>query len=181
MLASILLLIGRGTDRALASMLTVFSLAGLAGCAPRGRPPRSDPASRCRLVAGAVDGSPPPRCLELPRSAVRAHAARHSSPLTPPLLSYLRGSYQAVLGVPPALHSPLMSATNAISGMTAVGAMFLLPATRAMPSGPAQLLGAAALVLSAVNIAGGTATQARAADECFLPPTNDCCLPLLSR
>jgi len=92
--ASILLLIGRTTDRALASMLTVFSLAGLAG-------------------------------------------------------------YQAVLGVPPALHSPLMSATNAISGMTAVGAMFLLPATKMMPSGAAQLLGAVALVLSAVNIAGG--------------------------
>jgi len=57
--------------------------------------------------------------------------------------------------VPPALHSPLMSATNAISGMTAVGAMFLLPATKMLPSGPAQILGAAALVLSAVNIAGG--------------------------
>ena len=63
--------------------------------------------------------------------------------------------YQAVLGVPPALHSPLMSATNAISGMTAVGAMFLLPATSLMPTGAAQLLGAVALVLSAVNIAGG--------------------------
>ena len=60
--------------------------------------------------------------------------------------------YQAVLGVPPALHSPLMSATNAISGMTAVGAMFLLPTSSMVPRGAAQLLGAAALVLSAVNV-----------------------------
>jgi len=63
--------------------------------------------------------------------------------------------YQAVLGVPPALHSPLMSVTNAISGMTAVGAMLLLPAKTFALRGAAQLLGAAALLVSAVNIAGG--------------------------
>lgn len=31
--------------------------------------------------------------------------------------------YQTVWGVTPALHSPLMSVTNAISGLTAVGGM----------------------------------------------------------
>jgi len=69
-------------------------------------------------------------------------------------LSGLAG-FQAVLGVPPALHSPLMSATNAISGMTAVGAMYLLPLTSARPRGAAQLLGALATILSSINIAGG--------------------------
>lgn len=34
--------------------------------------------------------------------------------------------YQVVWGVAPALHSPLMAVTNAISGMTAVGGMVLL-------------------------------------------------------
>lgn len=34
--------------------------------------------------------------------------------------------YQVVWGVAPALHSPLMAVTNAISGMTAVGGMLLL-------------------------------------------------------
>jgi len=33
--------------------------------------------------------------------------------------------YQTVWGVTPALHSPLMSVTNAISGLTAVGGMVL--------------------------------------------------------
>ena len=36
------------------------------------------------------------------------------------------GGYQLLYGVAPALHSPLMSVTNAISGMTAVGGMVLL-------------------------------------------------------
>jgi NAD/NADP transhydrogenase alpha subunit len=34
--------------------------------------------------------------------------------------------YQVVWGVAPALHSPLMAVTNAISGMTAIGGMILL-------------------------------------------------------
>ena len=33
--------------------------------------------------------------------------------------------YQTVWGVVPALHSPLMSVTNAISGLTAVGGIVL--------------------------------------------------------
>ncbi len=69
-------------------------------------------------------------------------------------LSGLAG-YQAVRGVPPALHSPLMSVTNAVSGLTAVGAMLLLPAQTFALRGAAQLLGAGALLLSAINIAGG--------------------------
>lgn len=34
--------------------------------------------------------------------------------------------YQSVWGVQPALHTPLMSITNAISGITAVGGLLLL-------------------------------------------------------
>lgn len=34
--------------------------------------------------------------------------------------------YQSVWGVSPALHTPLMSITNAISGITAVGGLLLL-------------------------------------------------------
>ena len=60
-----------------------------------------------------------------------------------------------VAGVSHALHSPLMAMTNAISGMTIVGGMLqlgggLLPGT--VPQG----LAAAAVTLSAVNLAGGT-------------------------
>lgn len=60
-----------------------------------------------------------------------------------------------VQGVSHALHSPLMAMTNAISGMTIVGGMLqlgggLIPHT--LPQG----LAAAAVALSAVNLAGGT-------------------------
>ena len=77
-----------------------------------------------------------------------------SAMLTTFSLAGLAG-FQAVKGVRPALHSPLMSVTNAISGMTAVGGILLLPATAARPRGASQLLGAFALLLSSVNIAGG--------------------------
>ena len=66
--------------------------------------------------------------------------------------------YQVVWGVAPALHSPLMAVTNAISGMTAVGGMLLLShdgSTELMPSSPSQWMGAIATSLSFVNIAGG--------------------------
>mmetsp|Transcript_4609 Transcript_4609/g.14193 ORF Transcript_4609/g.14193 Transcript_4609/m.14193 type:complete len:864 (-) Transcript_4609:28-2619(-) len=84
----------------------------------------------------------------------RAATPELSVLLTTFALSCLAG-YQAVLGVPPALHSPLMSVTNAVSGLTAVGAMLLLPAQSFALKGTAQILGAAALVASAINIAGG--------------------------
>lgn len=68
--------------------------------------------------------------------------------------------YQVVWGVAPALHSPLMAVTNAISGMTAVGGMLLLghgasETTGLVPDTPAHWMGALATVLSFVNIAGG--------------------------
>jgi NAD(P) transhydrogenase len=52
--------------------------------------------------------------------------------------------YQTVWGVTPALHSPLMSVTNAISGLTAVGGM-VLAGGGVLPGNAAQvgvLLGA---------------------------------------
>jgi len=68
--------------------------------------------------------------------------------------------YQVVWGVAPALHSPLMAVTNAISGMTAVGGMLLLAqgtseSTGLVPDSPAHWMGAIATALSFVNIVGG--------------------------
>lgn len=60
------------------------------------------------------------------------------------------GGYQLVYGVAPALHSPLMSVTNAISGMTAVGGMVLLGGGL-LPENAGQALGAAALLVSSVR------------------------------
>jgi len=62
--------------------------------------------------------------------------------------------YFAVNGVSAALHSPLMSVTNAISGMTAIGALELMRGGL-LPDTVAATAAAAAVAMSAVNIAGG--------------------------
>mmetsp|Transcript_10455 Transcript_10455/g.17035 ORF Transcript_10455/g.17035 Transcript_10455/m.17035 type:complete len:1024 (+) Transcript_10455:45-3116(+) len=61
---------------------------------------------------------------------------------------------QAVRGVTHALHSPLMSITNAISGMTVVGGMLQLGGG-VLPHTVPQTLAAGAVGLSAVNLTGG--------------------------
>ena len=76
--------------------------------------------------------------------------------LTVFMLSSFAG-YKAVWGVAPALHSPLMAETNAISGMTAVGGLALIladPSTNEIPD-LALGLGALATAVSAINIVGG--------------------------
>ncbi len=60
--------------------------------------------------------------------------------------------YHVVWNVTPALHTPLMSVTNAISGIILVGAM--------LAAGPAETdwgawLGAVAVGLASINVFGG--------------------------
>lgn len=74
-------------------------------------------------------------------------------PVTVLALACLVGA-QVVYGVTPALHSPLMSVTNAISGMTAVGGLVCMGGGY-FPVTFAQWLGAAAVLISMVNIGGG--------------------------
>jgi H+-translocating NAD(P) transhydrogenase len=77
--------------------------------------------------------------------------------------------YQVVWGVAPALHSPLMAVTNAISGTTALGGMLLLGAGSAnsvglLPDSPSHWMGAIATTLSFINIAGGFLVSAKMLD-----------------
>jgi H+-translocating NAD(P) transhydrogenase subunit alpha len=60
--------------------------------------------------------------------------------------------WQVVWNVTPALHTPLMSVTNAISGIIVVGGMLTVSGP---PSSPAVVLGAVAILLASINIAGG--------------------------
>ena len=65
--------------------------------------------------------------------------------------------YYVVWSVTPALHTPLMSVTNAISSVIVVGAL-LAVGTRLVDnesSGWAQFFGFIALILASVNIFGG--------------------------
>jgi len=66
--------------------------------------------------------------------------------------------YYVVWAVTPALHTPLMSVTNAISSVIVVGALLAVGVPLvAGDSGPiwARALGFVALVLASVNIFGG--------------------------
>jgi NAD(P) transhydrogenase subunit alpha len=68
--------------------------------------------------------------------------------------------YYVVWSVTPALHTPLMSVTNAISSVIAVGALLAVGAGAAQAVGGsghgwARALGFVALVLASVNIFGG--------------------------
>jgi NAD(P) transhydrogenase subunit alpha len=60
--------------------------------------------------------------------------------------------WQVVWNVTPALHTPLMSVTNAISGIIVVGGML---AVGGPISSPPVVLGAVAILLASINIAGG--------------------------
>jgi H+-translocating NAD(P) transhydrogenase subunit alpha len=64
--------------------------------------------------------------------------------------------YFVVWGVTPALHTPLMSVTNAISSVIVVGALLAVGVSLVMSgSGVAKFFGFLALVMASVNIFGG--------------------------
>jgi len=72
--------------------------------------------------------------------------------------------YFVVWSVTPALHTPLMSVTNAISSVIVVGALLAVGVALATnDSGPlwSRILGFVALVFASVNIFGGFLVTAR--------------------
>ena len=77
--------------------------------------------------------------------------------------------YHVIWNVTPALHTPLMSVTNAISSVIIVGAI--------LAAGPPQLdfgsgVGALAVALAAINVAGGFLVTQRML-EMFRKKTRD--------
>ncbi|HEY0086115.1 MAG TPA: NAD(P) transhydrogenase subunit alpha [Allosphingosinicella sp.] len=66
--------------------------------------------------------------------------------------------YYVVWAVTPALHTPLMAVTNAISSVIIVGAL-VASAAAGVPG--AKWLGLLAVVLASINIFGGFAVTAR--------------------
>jgi H+-translocating NAD(P) transhydrogenase subunit alpha len=66
--------------------------------------------------------------------------------------------YFVVWAVTPALHTPLMAVTNAISSVIVVGALI---AGAAAGSASSKWLGLAAVTLASINIFGGFAVTAR--------------------
>ncbi|HXN09449.1 MAG TPA: NAD(P) transhydrogenase subunit alpha [Candidatus Acidoferrales bacterium] len=67
--------------------------------------------------------------------------------------------FEVISKVPSMLHTPLMSATNAIHGIIVVGAMLIAGAAIGGPVGRA--IGIAAMVLATINVVGGFAVTER--------------------
>ncbi len=67
------------------------------------------------------------------------------------VVSFVVG-YLLISRVPPRLHTPLMSMTNAISAVTILGAILLFTGETSVSQ---RVLGAAAVALAAFNAVGG--------------------------
>merc|ERR1712212_532190 len=80
------------------------------------------------------------------------------------------GGYHTVWSVVPALHSPLMSVTNAISGITAVGGLLSMGGGY-YPTNTVEALAAGAAFISFINVFGGFIVTKRMLDM-FKRPTD---------
>ena len=69
--------------------------------------------------------------------------------------------YYVVWGVTPALHTPLMAVTNALSSIVIVGAMLQTVTISGDTITATSLLGAFAVFLASINIFGGFAVTER--------------------
>jgi NAD(P) transhydrogenase subunit alpha len=100
-------------------------------------------------AAGAIpaDEAPAEPAAEEPRAGAKTLVAS----LTIFVLAIFVG-FEVITKVPPTLHTPLMSGSNAISGITLVGAL-IAASTKAML--PAAVLGMCAVALATTNVVGG--------------------------
>ncbi|WBO57951.1 MULTISPECIES: proton-translocating transhydrogenase family protein [Acidocella] len=116
------------------------------------------------LAAQAADLAHQASILAQNAAGVAAVAAQHAPPAAPFVFLFsifvmaVFVGYYVVWSVTPALHSPLMAVTNAISSVIIVGAML---ATGLHGSMVAHVFGFLAVVLVSVNIFGGFAVTNR--------------------
>jgi NAD(P) transhydrogenase subunit alpha len=110
------------------------------------------------LAAQAADLAHQASILAQNAAGVAAIAAQNAPPAAPFVYLFsifvlaIFVGYYVVWNVTPALHSPLMAVTNAISSVIIVGAML---ATGLRGSAVANVFGFLAVILVSVNIFGG--------------------------
>mgnify|MGYP000911327469 CR=1 FL=1 len=64
--------------------------------------------------------------------------------------------YKVISQVPSLLHTPLMSGTNALSGVTVLGALSATAAAKAQgASAVGAVLGCVAIIMAMINVVGG--------------------------
>ena len=97
-------------------------------------------------------------------AAAPAGAAMSSTPFVAIFTVFVLAifvGYYVVWGVTPALHTPLMAVTNALSSIVIVGAMLQTVTIDGSIFTPTSLLGAFAVLLASINIFGGFAVTER--------------------
>ena len=97
-------------------------------------------------------------------AAAPAGAAMSSTPFVAIFTVFVLAifvGYYVVWGVTPALHTPLMAVTNALSSIVIVGAMLQTVTIDGAMFTPTSLLGAFAVFLASINIFGGFAVTGR--------------------
>ena len=97
-----------------------------------------------------------PNLTEPDRSGISRHQALITS-LTIFILAIFVG-FEVITKVPPMLHTPLMSGSNAISGITIVGALIAAGGSIGSPS---SILGLLAVILASINVVGGFVVTGR--------------------
>lgn len=63
--------------------------------------------------------------------------------------------YQLISKVPPTLHTPLMSATNAIAGISILGSLVLAQVSPRVPFGLSTIIATVAVTMAMINVVGG--------------------------
>jgi NAD(P) transhydrogenase subunit alpha len=96
---------------------------------------------------------------ELILLAAEAPVTRSAAPVALPLLAAITifvlamfVGFEIITKIPPTLHTPLMSGSNAISGITLVGAIL---AAGAGHGAFASVLGFLAVIMATINVVGG--------------------------
>ena len=138
--------------QALLFLLAITLLLILAGVGEQARA-ESEPAAPAPAATTADPGT---SLVEASEETVEGEAGSGSrnkamiAALTIFVLAIFIG-FEIITKVPPTLHTPLMSGSNAISGITLVGAVIVAGAS----GGVAPLLGMVAVSLATVNVIGG--------------------------
>jgi len=107
------------------------------------------------IVGASVRGEQTPEGADATTDIVATPTSSRSMVLVASLTVFVLSvfvGFEIIAKVPPTLHTPLMSGSNAISGITVVGAII---AAGYKETGVGSLLGLVAIVLAMINVVGG--------------------------
>lgn len=142
------------------SVITALSLVGCLllvpanGWAQPPKPTDVDAVSESQELALSIDPNRPSQMLELKTTPV--HQSNRLSVLVFSLTIFVLAvfvGFEVIAKVPPTLHTPLMSGSNAISGITVVGA--LIAAGNNVGGILPSVIGMAAVIFAMINVCGG--------------------------